>query len=495
MELKNKTMQAVKWNFLATALGTVVGIVQLWALSHILAPAQYGIISVALMVVTFFNIFIDFGISNAIIRRQNITELELSSLYAINVGLGVATFLAVYFSSPLIAIFFKSPELEFQIRIMSFLFLMAPFGQQQRAILARDMRFNFIAIVTIVTLLTNFVVVVGLALLYQKAWAASVAFLVSGAVNAAIFFIHSLRERKFSLRFSWPAAKPHIRYSLQLVSDSMINVVSINTYPALMARLVSLSAIGGYNIANSISIMLIERLKPVLTQALFPAFAKIQNDDSRLATNFLLVTTYGSLVNFPLLVGMFVASSSIVATFFNAEWQFIDSLVKILCLVGIFRSLDVPVISLLLVKAKMYLNVRMGIVKLVTGAALAYLLGTRYGITGIVCSFLIVQIGNTVLGYFVLVRACLQGLGRAYIKAVLIPLAQALPILLVSGLITLYPPSAHPSVNLALVVGAGVLAYLLGLYFSPFAVVREFVGLASRNVSPKLETLLLRRAK
>lgn len=99
------------------------------------------------------------------------------------------------------------------------------------------------------------------------------------------------------------------------------------------------------------------------------------------------------------------------------------------------------------------------------------------------------------LGYFVLVRACLQGLGRAYIKAVLIPLAQALPILLVSGLITLYPPSAHPSVNLALVVGAGVLAYLLGLYFSPFAVVREFVGLASRNVSPKLETLLLRRAK
>ena len=228
---------------------------------------------------------------------------------------------------------------------------------------------------------------------------------------------------------------------------------------------------------------------------MFPAFAKIQNDDSRLATNFLLVTTYGSLVNFPLLVGMFVASSSIVATFFNAEWQFIDSLVKILCLVGIFRSLDVPVISLLLVKAKMYLNVRMGIVKLVTGVALAYLLGTRYGITGIVCSFLIVQIGNTVLGYFVLVRACLQGLGRAYIKAVLIPLAQALPILLVSGLITLYPPSAHPSVNLALVVGAGVLAYLLGLYFSPFAVVREFVGLASRNVSPKLETLLLRRAK
>lgn len=485
----------MKWNFLATVLGTVVGVVQLWALSHILVPAEYGVISVALMIIAFFNIFIDFGISNSIIRRQDITEIELSSLYTINVGLGVVTFTAVYLISPVMSVFFKSPELETQIHIMAFIFLLAPFGQQQRAILAREMRFNFIAIASIVTMLVNFVVVVGLALIYKKAWVASVAFLASAAVNAAIFFIHSLTERKLSFKFSWPAARPHIRYSFQLVSDSMINVVSINTYPALMARLVSLSAIGGYNIANSISIMLIERLKPVLTQALFPAFAKIQNDEAKLQSNFLLVTTYGSLVNFPLLMGMFVASTSVVTTFFNAEWRFIDSLVKILCLVGMFRSLDVPVISLLLVKAKMYLNVRMGVAKLIAGVLLTYALGHYFGIVGIVTSFLIIQAGNTILGYFFLVRPCLPGIGRAYLKSVLIPLAQIVPILLVAGLLTLYPPSASAPLNLALVVGSGAIAYFLGLCFSPFAVVREFVGLASRNVSPKLEALLMRKAK
>ena len=146
VELKNKTMKAVKWNFLSTALGTVFGIVQLWALSHILQPHEYGVISVALMVIQFFNIFIDFGISNAIIRRQSITELELSSLYAINVCLGLLTFGVVFALSPWMAVFFKSPELTAQVRIMSFIFLLAPFGQQQRAIMARELRFNFIPV-------------------------------------------------------------------------------------------------------------------------------------------------------------------------------------------------------------------------------------------------------------------------------------------------------------------------------------------------------------
>ncbi|NGZ88048.1 MOP flippase family protein [Duganella sp. SAP-35] len=486
-------MKAVRWNFASTALGAVVGLVQLWILSRILPPHEYGVISLALMVIQFLNIFLDFGITNSIVRRAQITELELSSLYAINLAMGAGTFLAAYLASDWMGTFFKSPELVIQIKIMAFGFLLAPFAQQQRAIMVREMHFNFIAMVAIVTLLVNFAVVVGLALVYREAWVASVSFLVSTALSSAIFFRKGLTERKLSFAFQWESARPHLRYAIQLVSDSLINVVSVNTYPALMARLVDLTAIGGYNIAYGISINLIDRLKPVLMQALFPAFAKIQDDDVKLAKNFLLVTSYASLINFPLLTGLFVASTPLVHTFFKPEWYFIDDLVRILCLIGMFRSVDVPVISLLLAKAKMYLNVRVGIFKLVIGIALAYWLGKNHGIIGIAYSFLIVQASNTVFGYYLLVRPCLPGLGRAYFISVLIPLLQVLPICVVAGLLTRFPPSSLPMLNLALIVVGGGAAYVLGLLLTPFAVVREFVLLAGKNVSPKVERLLARR--
>ena len=485
VELKVKTMKAVKWNFLSTAVGALVGLLQLWLLSRILPPHEYGVISLALLVVTFFNIFIDFGISNSIIRHSQITELELSSLYVINIGLGLATFAVAFAVSPLLSEFFKSPELTVQVRIMALVFLVVPFGQQQRAILSRELRFNFIAIVSIVTLVTNCVLVIGLALLYKKAWAASVAFFASTTLSCVIFFIHSLRERRLSFAFSWPAARPHIRYSAQLVFDSLINVVSVNTYPALMARMVSLTAIGGYNISYGISINLIERLKPVLVQALFPAFAKIQGDEAKLTRNFLLVTSYGMLVNLPLLAGMFVCSDAVVALFFKPEWRFISDLVKLLCLVGMVRSVDAPVISLLLVKAKMHLNVRMGVAKLVIGIALTVLLGRQYGIVGIVASFLVVQLLNTVASYFFLVRACVRGIGRQYLANVLIPFAQTVPIFVGAGALVLWPPTPWPALNLALAVAAGALCYTLGLWFSPFAVVREFVLLAASSLGAR----------
>ena len=493
VELTNKTMKAVRWNFVSTVIAALVALLQLWILSRVLSPHEYGIISLALMIIQLLNIFLDFGLSNSIVRRSHISEIELSSLYSINILMGLLTFIVAYFSASGVAAFFKSPELAMQIKIMAFGFLFSPFAQQQRAIMAREMKFNFIAKVAIATLLVNFIVVIVLAFLYRQAWVASVAFLSSTAVSSVIFFHRGLSERRLSFAFDWSAAQPHLRYAVQLVSDSLVNVISLNTYPALMARLVDLTAIGGYNIAWGISVSVVDRLKPVLMQSLFPAFSKFQDDDIKLAKNFLLVTTYASLINFPILAGLLVASSELIKVLFRPEWHFIVDLVQILCLVGFFRSVDAPVITLLLVKAKMYLNVRFGIAKLIVGVILAWGLGTKYGISGIAVSFLIVQALNTILGYFFLIRPCLSGLGLNYLKATFIPVAQILPILIFSGPIAVLSPSSNPAVNLILVIVVGVVSYTVGLILTPFPIVRDFLFLAGKNCSPKFELYLKRK--
>ena len=492
MELRTKTIRAIKWNFVATAAGAVVSLVQLWALSRILPPHEYGVIGAGFIVIAVFNIFIDFGLSNAIIRKQDITATELSSLYCLGVWLGLINFMLAFFLSGYLGAFFKSEEVVLQIRIMSLTFLFVAFGQQQRVMLTRAMRFDTIARVTVVTMLLNFVTVIGLALLYRKAWVASVAAVASTAVGCLMYFLQGLRERPLSFAFRWEAARPHLAYALFLVLDSLINVVSISTFPIVMGRLVNLTAIGGYNIANGISLNLIERLKPVLTQALFPAFARLQDDNDRLASNFLLVTTYGALINFPLLSGTLVCSHLIVESFFQPQWLFVAPLVQVLCLVGMVRSLDAPVISLLLVKARMHLNIQLGIPKLLLGVLLAYVLGIRYGLEGIVWSFLLVQSANTIAAYFFMVRACLPGVGAAYARSILIPALQALPIVLAAGALAWLPTSSlpgllqAPAAHLALVVATGVLAYLLGLWFSPFTTVQRFVDLVASNLHTRL---------
>lgn len=128
-----------------------------------------------------------------------------------------------------------------------------------------------------------------------------------------------------------------------------------------------------------------------------------------------------------MLIGMMLASTNVVSIFFDEKWAFIPPIVQILCIVGVLRSLETPVISVLLVKAQMYRNIYLGIGKLLIGIPLAWYLGTRFGVTGIVYGFLIIQVINTILGYFYLLKPSLGISGLTYLKTIMIPTVHVLP--------------------------------------------------------------------
>lgn len=135
---------------------------------------------------------------------------------------------------------------------------------------------------------------------------------------------------------------------------------------------------------------------------------------------------------------MMLISDYVVTVFFEQKWQFITPIVQILCLVGAARSLDVPVISVLLAKGQMYRNVYLGVFKLALGIPLTWFLGKQYGLTGIVFSFLCIQIVNFVMGYFFQVRPCLNIKVKSYIYAVFVPLIHTLPMLVTGYLLILF---------------------------------------------------------
>lgn len=59
MNLKSKTIHAVKWNLLSTVCVTGLGMVSLWILSSLFTTTDYGIISAALILSTVFSIITD----------------------------------------------------------------------------------------------------------------------------------------------------------------------------------------------------------------------------------------------------------------------------------------------------------------------------------------------------------------------------------------------------------------------------------------------------
>jgi len=114
-------------------------------LARLLDPADFGLIAMAAVLLTFLEFFKDLGLSSATVQRERISHDEVSALFWINVGLGVATAIVTALAAPLVAWFYREPKLAPIVLWLSLGFLLSGLTTQHLAILRRRMRFGTLA--------------------------------------------------------------------------------------------------------------------------------------------------------------------------------------------------------------------------------------------------------------------------------------------------------------------------------------------------------------
>ena len=86
----------------AQLISTVISIV----LARLLAPSDYGVISMVMIFITLANVFISDGFGNALIQKKNATPLDFFSVLYFNIAFSCVLYLILFFSAPIIASFY-----------------------------------------------------------------------------------------------------------------------------------------------------------------------------------------------------------------------------------------------------------------------------------------------------------------------------------------------------------------------------------------------------
>ena len=111
MSLKQKAITGLKWTSISTVIVTILQLAQLAILARFLDPSAFGLMALVMIVIGFSQAFLDMGISNAIIHKQEITKDQLSTLYWVNVLAGFILFVIVASIAPVVSEFYNEPEL------------------------------------------------------------------------------------------------------------------------------------------------------------------------------------------------------------------------------------------------------------------------------------------------------------------------------------------------------------------------------------------------
>lgn len=304
-------------------------------LARILTPQDYGMMAMVVAITGLAGILSNLGLSTATIQRAKITHEQVSTLFWINAGIGALITLVVASLSPVVAWFYKTPDLVWVMLALSSNFLINGLAVQHGALLNRQMRFYSLAKIQVFSTLIGIVSAIFAAYHGLGYWALVINSLVTSVMTVAGTWFSS-RWIPGSPRRS-PEVKSMVNFGSDIVGFNVINYFSRNLDNILIGRYHGSAALGMYSKAYQLLMMPITNLRDPMNKVAMPALSRLQNDPEQYRKYYIKYVSLLSFLSMPLVVFLFVFSENIILIVLGDQWMGASILFKILAIVSFIQ--------------------------------------------------------------------------------------------------------------------------------------------------------------
>ena len=372
-------------------------------LARYLAPTDFGLMAIVMVVIGFSSLFMDMGISSAIIHRQNITHEQLSSLYWLNIGAGLLLAILIYLLAPIIAVFYQESALTPLVRLLSFTFIVSAIGNQYRILYQKQLQFNHLAKVEILSALVGFIAAVYFAVNGLGVYSLVYATLAKVVVANFLFLLSGLKKHKPSLHYKHTDIKSMIGFGMFQMGERSINYFNSQFDTILIGKLLGAESLGVYTIAKTLVMKPAQIINPIITKVTFPVMAKVQDDEIKLRSIYLKTINYLCSINAPIYIAIAVLAEPIILLLFGEQWLNAVPILQILSVYYILRSTGNPIGALQLAKGRADLGFYWNALMFLFFPATIYL-GSFYGLQGVAYSLVLLSIIFSIPNWYFMVR-------------------------------------------------------------------------------------------
>ena len=111
-------------------------------LTRILTPKDYGAVALVTVFITIIQVFLDSGSGTALVQKKDADDLHFSSVFYFNFVVCILLYLVMFFVAPLIAYFYKIPELVSIVRVISLTIVISGVKGVQHSYVSRNLLFK-----------------------------------------------------------------------------------------------------------------------------------------------------------------------------------------------------------------------------------------------------------------------------------------------------------------------------------------------------------------
>ena len=455
-DVKSKVIKGLFWRFLERCGAQGVTFVVSIVLARLLEPKLYGTIALVMVFITLLQIFVDSGMANALIQKKDADDLDFSSVFYFNMVWCLVLYAGMFISSPLIADFYKDPQLTPIIRVMSLIVVISGVKNVQQAYVSRNMLFKNFFFSTLGGTIVS--AVIGITMAYKGfgVWAIVMQNLSNTLIDTIVLWF-TVRWRPKRM-FSFSRLKGLISYGWKLLVAAIIDTVYTNVRQLIIGRMYSPADLGLYNRGKQLPYTIITNINATIDSVIFPAMSSQQDSKERVKSMARRGIRISSYLIWPLTLGLAFVAPTVIHVLLTDKWMGSVPYLRIFCITYSFYPIHTANLNAIKAMGRSDLFLKLEIAKKIVGVILL-LITVPLGVMAMAYSLLVANVFSQIINSWPNKKM----LGYNYLEQ----LKDIMPALLLSlgmGLI-IWPIellSLKPIIQLILQVVLGGAVYILG---------------------------------
>lgn len=309
-------MIALRWALRLTGLVSTV------ILARLLAPSDFGIVAMAMIVVGTLEMFNQTGQKLVLIRLEAPTKEHFDTAWTVSFLIGLAIAAAILAVSPFTEFYFHEPRV---VPVMQCLALRAVLGGLENigtVNFRRDLRFGRFFAYNVYPKAVSFVITITLAFVLRNYWTLVIGMLSGQATLIVLSYIMDSHRPRFTLskvREIWSFSIWAFLRSIGAYLHSQVDQIAVGGFGGS-------SLMGRYAVASDIAASPSREINEPMVAVLYPVMSRLQHDKAALAQVFLHALGWSAVICISASVGVALVADDMANLVLGPKWAGIGPL-------------------------------------------------------------------------------------------------------------------------------------------------------------------------
>lgn len=335
--IKKKFISGVLWESIGRFSALGIQFVVTILIARVLTPPEFGVVGLLTVFIALGQILLDSGFSQALIQKKEASQTDLSSVYFLNMLVGIIIYGLLFFISPYIAVFYNLPDLTNYARVLFLIIPINSFGLIQNVIIQKEMAFKKTATANMVSAIFSGIIGVGMAYSGFGVWSLIGQQIAVHSSRTVLYIAQRRWIPVFSISIT--SIKEMFAFSINLMFHSIVNVTMKNIYILVIGKFFPVAQVGYYTQADKFQEISAGTLSAIVIKVSFPALVQKRDEPLYLRSAYSKIFATTTFFIAPLMVFLMVVGEPLFRFLLTEKWMPAVPYFQILCIYGMVLPL------------------------------------------------------------------------------------------------------------------------------------------------------------